>query len=199
MPSAISISSRSVCSMPSPSVTKACDSSNAVVANTTWPSPTPGVRNPPGINGDACVVAALCRAEADGVEAGDEAVERFVVASVEADEHAVVGRAGLDDDAVGFVVVAPGHRARRSRCTGDEADGLTEERGQRRRVGNLDPQVGELQLVVHQCSLWSARKSSEITASACASITSGAWGSMPERRRHSGARTNIVGPASVRM
>ena len=30
-------------------MTNAWDSSNAVVANTTWPNPTPSVRNPPGI------------------------------------------------------------------------------------------------------------------------------------------------------
>ena len=35
-----------------------CDSSNAVVANTTWPKPTPSVRKPPGTSGDANGVGA---------------------------------------------------------------------------------------------------------------------------------------------
>jgi hypothetical protein len=42
-------------------------------------------------------------------------------------------------------------------------------------------------------------KRSRQTASACASITSSAPGSRPLSRRHSGASTNIVGPAPVRM
>ncbi len=42
-------------------------------------------------------------------------------------------------------------------------------------------------------------KSSRQTASAWASITSSAVGSSELRRRHSGASTNIVGPAPVRM
>jgi hypothetical protein len=42
-------------------------------------------------------------------------------------------------------------------------------------------------------------KRSRVTASACASMTSGACGSIPARRRTSGPSTNIVGAAPVRM
>ena len=52
MPAAISISSQSDCTSPRPSVRNRHDSSNAVVANTTWPKPTPSVRKPPGTSGD---------------------------------------------------------------------------------------------------------------------------------------------------
>jgi hypothetical protein len=38
---------------PNPSVTKRCDASNAVVANTTCPNPVPSVTNPPATTGEA--------------------------------------------------------------------------------------------------------------------------------------------------
>jgi hypothetical protein len=117
------------------------------------------------------VVAARLGAEAGDVEASDEGVEGGVVAGVQADEGTVVGRAGLDDHALGLVVVTPCRRPGRPRLTGDEADDVAEERGQRGRVGHLDTQVGELQLVLHHGSFRSAPKSSEITTSACASTT----------------------------
>ncbi len=63
MPGASSISSQSDCARPRPSVRKRCDSSKAVVANTTCPNPTPSVRKPPGTSGDENGVARVGQPE----------------------------------------------------------------------------------------------------------------------------------------
>ena len=120
---------------------------------------------------------------------------------LEAHVHGVVGRSRLEHDPLCLVVVAPGQRSGEwRRFPGHEADDVAEERRQRRGVGDLDAHVGELQLVPHVSVLLVQRpKSSDVTASAWASITSGSSGSTPESRRHSGASTNIVGPAPVTM
>ena len=97
-------------------------------------------------------------------------------------------------------VVAPRHRAAGGRLAGHEADDVAEERREDGGVGDLDAEVGELELVSHVGVLRGQRpKRRRQTASACASTTSSAVGSMPASRRHSGASTNIVGPAPVRM
>ncbi len=61
MSGASSIDSQSDWARPNPSTRNRCASSNAPVAKTTWPKPTPDVRNPPGTNADSNGVAAAWR------------------------------------------------------------------------------------------------------------------------------------------
>ena len=157
------------------------------------------VRQPTDPPSGPLVVRAVPHGEPGGAEPLRDGVERVVVDGFEADVHGVVGRTRLHDDALRLVVVAPRHGPRRPGLTGDETDDIGEERRQRRRVGHLDAHVGQLELVSHLDPFGQRPKMSAITASAWASTTSGACGSMPARRRHSGASTNIVGAAPVRM
>ena len=99
------------------------------------------------------------------------------------------------DDAMGPVVVAPGHGSEPLASPGTIRS-LPEERCQAGRVGHLDAQISEFE-IVHRGSPFQWPNRNRHTASACVSITSGSVGSIPVRRRHSGARTKRVGAAPV--
>ena len=184
-PAASSISSQSDCARPRPSVRKRCDSSNAVVANTTWPKPDAVGEEPAGTSGDANGRAAPARPRTSSTrdaprrdvcargrptrraavsssvpstsskpavgEPGDDRVEaRPSSTASKPTARGVVGRTLADDEPVGLVVVAPGvgpvwsARRERGRSTSPK------KAPKPARVGDLEAEVGELDVVSHE-------------------------------------------------
>ena len=102
--------------------------------------------------------------EAGGGQTGDRRVEGSRVDGLEPDVGRVVRRTALDDDALGLVVVAPGHGAIGG-LSGHEAD------RRRRRTDvsaagfrDLDAEVGELDPVLHACSSGSGGRAAAVDA-----------------------------------
>ncbi len=77
------------------------------------------------------------------MQAGDGAIERAVVARFEPEERRVVRAPLLHDDPMGLGVVAPCVRL----VAGHEADHFAEERVERRGIGDVEADVGDLDLV----------------------------------------------------
>ena len=197
----------------------ACDSSNAVVANTTWPKPdavgeeparhqrrrerawppsaspltsstgTPHgavVRASRSTRRSARVVVACPRRASKPAASRRAATSSKASASTASSptKAASFGRPGCDDDPLRLVVVAPGERPVGGGLAGHEADHLAEERGEGGGVGDLDAEVGELDLVAQDALPY-------VTVDGWLAVAGSDWNrSAPERLAPAGGRSS---------
>jgi hypothetical protein len=127
----------------------------------------------------------------DALQSGDDGVERRRIHRLDPDGDRVVGRAGLHEQPVGPLVVAPGAGAGRRPLARHETDDVAEHRRERVGVGDLQDEVAEFDLVVHRvvlscCQAGAAKSRAVLERSASSSESMPAMRSAPAAATGSG-------------
>jgi hypothetical protein len=98
-----------------------------------------------------CCIGAVDDDASDGAQPGHRGVEGRGVDRLDADHRGIVGRARGDHQALRPVVVAPGDAV--EGVVSNQSDHVGEHGVEEVRVGDLEHEVSEFDVVLHRCSL----------------------------------------------